>query len=146
MVILTLKKAFCPCCQNPLAHTSGFALTPVRLLMISPSGCNRGLIPTSLQISVSNWASNCNKTSGFAVQCICHVEGLSTRKFKWKSFQILSISQIHCITELLFIQYEIIFLQEDCKKPVRCTRVLCVTNSSELGWREKLFAGGSFDF
>ena len=58
LVILTLKKAFCPSRQNPLARTSGFALTPARPLMISPSnGCRGGSISTSSQISVSNWAS-----------------------------------------------------------------------------------------
>ena len=54
LVILTKKKAFCPSRQNPLARTSGFALTPVKPLMISPSsGCSGGSISTSLQISVS---------------------------------------------------------------------------------------------
>ena len=57
LVILTSKKAFCPSCQYPRARASGFALTPVRWLMISPSsGCNGGYISISSQISVSNWA------------------------------------------------------------------------------------------
>ena len=57
LVILISKKAFCPSCQYRRARTSGFALTPVRRLMISPSsGCNGGYISTSSQISVSSWA------------------------------------------------------------------------------------------
>ena len=77
-LILTSKKAFCPSRQNPLARTSGFALTPVRTLMISySSGCNGGSLSASLQISVSDWASksyfivmNCNKFPGFAVEVL----------------------------------------------------------------------------
>ena len=46
---IIIIKAFCPFRQNPLAGTSGFALTLVRPLMISPSNyCNRGSISTSL--------------------------------------------------------------------------------------------------
>ena len=58
LVILKSKKVFCPYRQNPLACASGFSLTPVIPLIISPSnGCNGGWISTSLQISVSNCAS-----------------------------------------------------------------------------------------
>ena len=58
LVILTSKKAFSPSHQNPLARTSGFALTPLRPLMISTcNSCNGGSISISLQMSVSNWAS-----------------------------------------------------------------------------------------
>ena len=58
LVIFTSKKAFWPSRQNRLARASSFALRPVWPYMISPSnGCNRGSISTSLQISVSNWAS-----------------------------------------------------------------------------------------
>ena len=53
-----IEKGILSFSPNPLACTSGFALTPVRPLMMSPShGCNGGSISRLLQISVSNWAS-----------------------------------------------------------------------------------------